>query len=125
MSVAYQYAVLRYVPAVEREEFINVGVLVYAPRSAFLDLAHEVSPQRLQGFSSTAQVSEVVSQLETMRHMCRGEAVVGASALERPSQKFGWLVAPRSTVLQPGPVHGGTCADPSAELQRLLGRLVA
>lgn len=121
---AYQYVVLRFVPRVDRDEFINVGVVLYSQASGFLDAAWELDEPRVRALAPTCDLEGVRSSLERVRSVCRGETGRGLPRLEKPGQRFGWIVAPRSTVVQPGPVHGGLCVDPAAELQRLLDHLV-
>lgn len=123
----YQYVVLRCVPRVEREEFVNVGVVVYCQKADFLASAAHVDEQRLRGFSPGIDVDAVRRTLERVEQICRGpergESDGPAGSVDR-GVRFGYLKAPRSTVVQPGPVHGGLTTDPAAELQRLVDLLV-
>lgn len=121
---AYQYVVLRLVPRVDREEFINVGVVLYCQASGFLDAAWELDDTRASALSPTCDLDGVRSVLDRVRAVCHGESGRGLPTLDKPGQRFGWIIAPRSTVVQPGPVHGGLCDDPAIELQRLLDHLV-
>lgn len=121
---AYQYVVLRLVPRVDREEFINVGVVLYCQDADYLDAAWELDEARAEALCPTCDLPGVRSMLERVRAVCRGETGRGMPTLDKPGQRFGWIIAPRSTVVQPGPVHGGLCDDPSRELERLLERLV-
>lgn len=122
MSVLpYQYVVLRCVPRVDREEFVNVGVVLYSQAANFLGCAGYVDEQRLLAFAADLDLAFLRSALDAVGSACRGDGPSGASS---PGQRFGWLVAPRSTMLQPSPVHGGLAADPDAELARLLDMLV-
>jgi hypothetical protein len=132
----YQYTVLRCVPRVEREEFVNVGVVLYCPEHEFLDVAWRVEEARLRALAPDLDLPAVRAGLEAVALVCAGRAhngygeAVRATAYgvrvldDTQSSRFGFLKAPRSTVLQPGPVHGGVTADPAAELDRLLARLV-
>jgi hypothetical protein len=122
--LSYQYVVLRCVPRVDREEFINVGVVIHSQDADFLDCAFAVEPDRLRSFSRHLDVASVEAMLETLCAICHGEEAPGRPLLDGLGRRFGWIAAPRSTVVQPGPVHGGLTADPAAELQRLLARLV-
>ncbi len=122
--VGYQYIVLRCVPRVEREEFLNVGVVLYSQAADFLDAAYRVEEARLRAFSPDIDPDTVRDALETVCQVCRGVTGRGRPDLGGLGRRFGWLSAPRSTVVQPGPVHGGLAADPATELQALLGRLV-
>jgi hypothetical protein len=133
----YQYVVLRCVPRVEREEFVNVGVVLYCPEEEFLDVAWEVSTARLHALDPDIDVEAVCDALHAIDLICRGEAHTDAAAAVRATAygtreakddqgtRFGILKAPRSTVVQPGPVHGGITADAAATLQHLLAALVS
>ena len=120
----YQYVVLRCVPRVEREEFLNVGVVLYSQAADFLEAAYRVDEARLRAFSPQVSVEDVDQALETICQVCRGVTGGGLPTLGGLGRRFGWLSAPRSTVVQPGPVHGGLTDDPAAELAELLRRLV-
>jgi hypothetical protein len=130
----YQYVVLRCVPRVEREEFVNVGVVLYCPDHRFLASATRLDEARLIAFAPGLDLPAVRSALAAIDMVCRGEAPGGGGErataygvrvlADTQSSRFGFLKAPRSTVVQPGPVHGGVTADPAAELARLLDRLV-
>lgn len=122
--VSYQYVVLRCVPRVDRDEFINVGVVIHSQAVDFLDCAFALNPDRLRSLSADLDLESVHATLEAVCAVCRGELGSGHPRLETLGQRFGWLAAPRSTVIQPGPVHGGLTSDPSVELARLLARLV-
>jgi len=127
--VGYQYVVLRCVPRVDRDEFVNVGVVIHSQSADFLDCAFTIDTGRLTALAPHLDLASVDASLETVQAICRGEPAPGRPApdglgLDGLGQRFGWLAAPRSTVVQPGPVHGGLTSDPAAELQRLLARLV-
>ncbi len=117
----YQYVVLRCLPRVEREEFLNVGVVLYCQRAEFLDSAARFDPGRLSALAPGLDLVSLRTTLDAIRAVCRGEA---GPPLVSLGQRFGWLSAPRSTVVQPGPVHGGVTDDPAAELRRLLDSFV-
>ena len=122
--VSYQYLVLRCVPRVDRDEFTNVGVVIHSQAVDFLDCAFVVDPDRLRLLSPDLDLGAVGAALETTCDICHGEPAPGRPLLDTLGQRFGWLAAPRSTVIQPGPVHGGLTRDPPSELGRLLTRLV-
>jgi hypothetical protein len=122
--LSYQYVVLRCVPRVDREEFINVGVVIHSQGADFLQCAFAADPDRLRTLSPDLDLTSVDATLQTICAICRGEPAPGRPSLDGLGQRFGWIAAPRSTVVQPGPVHGGLTSDPSAELRRLLARLV-
>ena len=120
----YQYVVLRCVPRVEREEFVNVGVVLYCQGADFLDAAYRVDEERLRALAPDVDLAAVDAALETVCRVCRGVTGGGLPTLGGLGKRFGWLSAPRSTVVQPGPVHGGLTDDPASELTALLARLV-
>ena len=100
------YVVLRCVPRVEREEFVNVGVVLYSQAADFLEARYAVDEARLRALAPSVEVAEVRDALEAVCRVCRGETGGGLPDLGSLGRRFGWL-APRSTVVQPGPVHGG------------------
>ena len=122
--LSYQYVVLRCVPRVDRDEFINVGVVIHCQSADFLDCAFLIDSEKLTSFSPHLDLASVDATLETVRAICRGQTAPGRPLLDGRGQRFGWIAAPRSTGVQPGPVHGGLTNDPAAELQRLLTALV-
>jgi hypothetical protein len=122
--LGYQYVVLRAVPRVDRDEFVNVGVLLHSQDAHFLDCAFALDPGRLRSLSPQLDLASVEATLETICAICRGEDAPGRPVLDGLGQRFGWFAAPRSTVVQPGPVHGGLSNDPPGELRRLLAALV-
>ena len=122
--LAYQYVVVRCVPRVDREEFLNVGVVVYCQAADFLQVAWEVDRDRLTATFPDLDCRQVSEGLEFIEGVCAGDARAGAAADVPLGQRFGFLKAPRSTVLQPGPVHGGVTADPARQLDHLLATLV-
>jgi len=124
-SLAYQYVVLRCVPRVDREEFVNVGVVLYCQATDFLQAAWQVDRERLAALDPRLDLDRVCEALEFVEGVCAGDERGGAAAGRPMSQRFGFIKAPRSTVIQPGPVHGGVTADPARQLEHLLERLVS
>ena len=122
--LAYQYVVLRCVPRVDREEFLNVGVVLYCQADDFLAAAWHVDPARLRALDASIDVDQVCEALAFVDGVCAGDARGGAAGAKPLGQRFGFLRAPKSTVLQPGPVHGGVTADPARQLERLVATLV-
>ena len=122
--MGFQYVVLRCVPRVDREEFVNVGVVLYCHEADFLACASYVDAARLHALSAAVDVEGVRSALTAADAVCRGDVSAGAAGRAALGTRFGFLSAPRSTVVQPGPIHGGLTRDPSAELERLLTTLV-
>jgi hypothetical protein len=120
----YQYVVLRCVPRVEREEFVNVGVVVYCQSRDFLEARRHVEPDRLRALHSEVDLAAVSSALDAIEAVCRGDASTGNGSVPPRGTRFGFVTAPRSTVIQPGPVHGGLTQDPGHELASLVARLV-
>lgn len=120
----YQYVVLRCVPRVDREEFVNVGVVLYCQAVDFLDVSWHCNADRLHALDPSIDVDRVCEALEFVAGVCAGDERGGGIGRRTLGQRFGFLKAPRSTVVQPGPVHGGVTEDPAAELGRLRTRLV-
>ena len=123
-SLAYQYVVLRCVPRPEREEFLNVGVVLHCQSADFLDTVWSVDADRLRALHPGLDVDQVCEALDFVDRVCRGDERAGEAARQSLGQRFGFLKAPRSTVLQPGPVHGGVTLDPARQLDHLRERLV-
>ncbi len=120
----YQYVVMRCVPRVEREEFVNVGVVLYSQAADLLQATWHVDTDRVRALFPALDVARLCDALAFVEGVCAGDERGGSAAAQSLGQRFGFLKAPRSTVLQPGPVHGGLTADPRAELEHLLKRLV-
>jgi hypothetical protein len=120
----FEYALLRVVPRVERGEFINAGVVLYCQEAKFLDARIYLDPERLRALDPHLDPETVQAHLEVARRVCQGGPEAGAVGLLPPVQRFGWLVAPRSTVVQPSPVHTGFADDPEQALQHLLQVMV-
>ena len=123
-QMGFQYVVLRFVPRVDREEFVNLGVVLYCQQADFLDCASRVDEARLGVLAPNADVDAVRSALSAITAVCRGEASAREAGRAPLGTRFGFLSAPRSTVVQPGPIHGGLTSDPAAHLGRLLSTLV-
>ena len=120
----FEYALLRVVPRLERGECVNAGVIVYCQERGFLAARSALDEGRLLALDPGVDVAGVLRALEGVEAMCRGGEGAGVAGRDRPGQRFRWLTAPRSTIVQPGPVHGGLTEDPEAEVVRLLDRLV-
>ena len=123
-KLAYEYVVLRCVPRVDREEFVNVGVVLHCQMANFLDVAWHVDRERLLALDPLVDIDQVCESLAFVEAVCTGHPTAGAPGAESLTQRFGFLTAPRSTVIQPGPVHGGVTTDPARQLERLLEQLV-
>ncbi|MEN3336189.1 MAG: hypothetical protein V7641_5554 [Blastocatellia bacterium] len=120
----YDYAIIRVVPRVEREEFVNVGVIVSCPARAFLEARIELDESRLKALDSTLDVESIRVHLETIPAICAGGEQAGPIGRLSQRERFHWLVAPRSTIIQTSPVHSGYCKNPTAVLEHLLETMV-
>lgn len=121
--VPFEYATIRVVPRVERGEFVNAGVILYCRDRDFLGAEVYVDEARLSSFAPGIDLAAVRTALAAAADTCAHDGT-GPAAAEQIGRRFRWLTAPRSTVVQPGPVHTGLTADPAAELTRLLDVLV-
>ena len=120
----FEYALLRVVPRVDRGEFINTGVVLYCQEARFLDARVHLDPDRLHALDPRLDLESVLAHLEVARKVCAGGPEAGSIGLLPPVQRFGWLVAPRSTVVQPSPVHTGLTDDPRKEIEHLMRIMV-
>jgi hypothetical protein len=120
----FEYAVIRIVPRVEREEYLNAGVILYCPAQAFLQTRYIVPRERLQAFSSEMDFGELEQRLLTFRKICIGRIEGGIIGKLPVAARFRWLTAARSTIVQTSPVHTGMCADAQQTLDRLYAQLV-
>jgi len=120
----YDYAVIRVVPKVDREEFINAGVIVSSPDLSFLEARIKLNESRLFALDPTIDLDLVRSHLAAIPTICRGGVEAGSIGELPQRQRFHWLVAPRSTIIQTSPVHTGRCHDPAAALERLVATMV-
>jgi hypothetical protein len=120
----FEYALLRVVPRVERGEFINAGVVLYCQDARFLDARVRLDPERLRSLDPNLDPEIVRAHLEAARRVCAGGAEAGPVGMLPQGQRFGWLVAPRSTVVQPSPVHTGFADDPEEAIEHLLRVMV-
>lgn|SRR5437763_10617025 len=120
----YSYAVVRVVPRVERGECINVGVVLFAPTRRFLEARIELDPARLRALAPETDVALIERHLRTFEAICGGRAEGGPVAALPASDRFHWLTAPRSTVIQTSPVHVGCAGEPAAALEQLVEQFV-
>ena len=125
VSYDYQYVTLRLVPRVEREEFINVGVVLYSQEADFLQAAFDLNEDRARALDPQVDLESVRASLEAVCRVAVGDHSPAAPRLDRLGPRFGWLSAPRSTIVQPGPIHGGISQDPAATLAHLVRILVS
>lgn len=124
MPSALDYAIVRVVPRVERGELINAGVIVSCPTQDYLAARIDFDPARLHALSPSTDASEVAAALAVIPLIAAGDPRGGPIAALPRSERFHWLVAPRSAIIQTSPVHTGLCDEPSAALDRLLELLV-
>ncbi|HEY1916448.1 MAG TPA: DUF3037 domain-containing protein [Streptosporangiaceae bacterium] len=117
---AFEYAVIRVMPRVERGEAMNAGVILYSQQHGFLGCRVFLDEDRLLALDPRVDLTSVTAALAAMDEACRTEIPPGQPA----GARFRWLTATRSTVVQPGPVHSGLTANPAAELQHLFDTLV-
>lgn len=120
----YDYAIIRVVPRVEREEFVNVGVIMSCPSKGFLEARIELDEQRLMALDSMADVESIKAHLATFPAICAGGEQAGPIGQLSQRERFHWLIAPRSTIIQTSPVHTGCCKDPTTVLEHLLNAMV-
>ncbi|ULQ54542.1 DUF3037 domain-containing protein [Flavihumibacter fluvii] len=120
----FEYAIIRVVPRVEREEFLNVGVILYSRPAKFLQARYALDEKRLQAFSADLDLEELNSYLQSLERICKGAPDAGPIGELDLASRFRWLTATRSTVIQTSKVHPGFCNDPLAALDKLFHDMV-
>jgi hypothetical protein len=120
----FQYAVLRVVPDVEREEFVNVGVIVFCRTRRYLSARIDLDSERIHSLDPQLELDDVEHHLACRVRVAAGDSDGGPIASLPQSERFHWLVAPSSTTIQASPVHTGLCDDPEEMLDHLMRRLV-
>lgn len=120
----YEYAVIRIVPRVEREEFLNVGVILYCSSKGFLQALYKLDEARLKAFSCQLEAAELLEYLQTLERICKGGKNSGPIGTLPIASRFRWLTATRSTVIQTSKIHPGFCTDPQETLLKLYTQLV-
>lgn len=121
---SYDYAIVRVVPRVEREEFINAGVILSCQAQDFLDARIDLDESRLLALDPRVDLEAVRVNLASIPLVCAGGPAAGPIGKLTPRERFHWLVAPRSTIIQTSPVHSGRCQDPAAALDHLVRTMV-
>jgi len=121
---SYDYAVVRVVPHVERSEFLNVGVILFCRTRRFLHTHIALDLHRLSVFAPSLDLEEVQYHLDLLARVSTGGKDAGPIGELSQSERFHWLVAPRSTIIQTSPMHSGLCADPKETLDALMQKLV-
>jgi hypothetical protein len=120
----FEYAVIRVVPRVEREEFINVGVVVYCPKQRFLKVLFLLDATRISAFSGDLDIDCLKDNINSFERICHGDTQAGPIAKLDIASRFRWLTATRSTVVQSSKVHPGLCLDADTTLNKLFEQLV-
>jgi hypothetical protein len=120
----FEYAVIRFVPMVEREEFLNIGVILLCAKQKFLQLRFELDEARLKVICPKVDLDELKEQLHSFERICKGGAEGGTIGKLTIAERFRWLTATRSTVVQTSKVHPGLCIDAGEMLDRLYRQLV-
>jgi hypothetical protein len=122
---SFDYAIVRLVPHTEREEFINVGVILCCQTADFLQAAFEVDTRRLRALAPELDIEDIQAHLEAISLICEGGEHAGPIGRLPRRARFDWLVAPRSTIIQTSAVHTGLCSDPQKALESLLKKMVS
>lgn len=120
----YAYAVVRVVPDIEREEFLNAGLVLFCRARRFLAARTDLDDDALDALRSGCDHDAIRAQLAFVERMAKGSIDVAPFTAMNESERFHWLTTPRSTVVQPGPMHAGTTEDPSATFEHLYATLV-
>lgn len=120
----YDWVTVRVVPRVERGEFVNAGVVVYCRQLDYLRATVELDEARARALDPAVDIATVQRHLRSLEDLCTGAPAAGANGARPLGERFRWLAAPRSTVVQPSPVHTGLTTDPAAELRRLFDLMV-
>lgn len=121
---SYDYAVIRVVPRVDRQEFVNAGVIVWCKELDVLQARVELDERRLLALDPKVDLAAVRRHLGSIEQVCVGGAAAGALGRLSKRERFDWLVAPRSTIIQTSPVHAGQCGDMTQTLEHLLSSMV-
>ena len=120
----FEYAVVRVVPKVEREEFLNVGVILYCSKLNFLEVMYTLDEERLRIFCTQIDKQELLQNLQSVERICKGDDHAGPIGNLDIAARFRWLTATRSTIIQTSKVHPGFCIYPAETLTRLYTQLV-
>ncbi len=124
MPASFDYAILRVVPRVERQEFINAGVVVFCLEKRYLEARIHLDTERLRALWPEIDIDLVREHLAAIPRICAGDPAGGPIAKLSQRERFHWLTAPRSTIIQPSPVHTGVCDDTTEVLDRLATRFL-
>ncbi len=122
---AYNYAVIRIVPRVERDEFLNAAVILFSPQNKFLGVKTSVHEDKLRTLWPESPVDEIRNHIAAVQKICNGDPAAGPIAKLSPSERFQWLTSPRSTMIQVSPVRTGVTDDPERTLGQLADELIS
>jgi hypothetical protein len=120
----YEYAVIRVVPRVEREEFLNVGIILYCSKQGFLQAKYQLDKNKLEVFSNSLEYEDLEKYLQTWERICVGGKSAGPIGMLPIASRFRWLTATRSTIVQTSKVHPGFCTNAQETLNHLYSTLV-
>lgn len=120
----YEYAVIRVVPKVEREEFLNVGVILFCKHLDYIGIRYHIDADRLSAFAPGLDISQIEHNLASFEKIARGAADGGPIAKEDTASRFRWLTAVRSSIIQTSRPHPGLCTEPETALEKLFGEMV-
>lgn len=120
----FEYAVIRVVPRVEREEFVNVGVALYCKKFRYAELLFHLDEAKLRAMFSEVNIEEIQKHLESFQKICAGAKTHGKIASLEQAERFRWLTANRSTIIQCSPTHIGRCISAEETHQELMNKLV-
>ena len=123
-NLLFEYAVIRIMPRVEREEFLNVGVILYCPKQKFLKAKYHLNKKRIVHFCDQIDINDLENHLKTFELISNGDANSGPIAKLPLAERFRWLTATRSTIIQTSKVHPGFCIDAEKTLNKLFDQLV-
>ncbi|OYU94956.1 MAG: hypothetical protein CFE21_14880 [Bacteroidetes bacterium B1(2017)] len=120
----FEYAIIRVVPMVEREEFINVGVILFCKDLHYLGSKIELNSSKLLALAPTIDIQDIQANLSALQQICDGKASTNPISQLSTPERFRWLTATRSTLIQCSKVHPGFCAEPSQELEKLFEKMI-
>lgn len=123
-KVTFEYAIIRIVPKVEREEFFNVGVILFSKRKKFLGIKYDIDPIKLKAFSNELDINNLNKYLKAWKLICDGYPKGGAIGKFELSDRFRWLAASKSTIIQSSKTHPGLCDDPQKALETIFNTYV-
>ena len=123
-NIAYEYAIIRVVPRVEREEFINIGVILYAKRKRYLGMRYHLDEKRLAAFGDTIDTDLIRNYLTAWESVCQGGKIGGTIGSLDMASRFRWLTANRSSIIQSSATHSGLCVDPAQMLADIFERYI-